>query len=262
MFHAKLLRQDWDKALPKYWNDDSAFKSHFLNALSITLPDCERFFIGTITPYLRQINDDDLAAQTKEFVKQESHHRHAHNHYNDWLEAQGLPVSELQASANRKWDWVIRHLSDEQKLAITICIEHITVVYASVFLSYPEILNRMHPHFRDIWRWHAVEEIEHKAVTMDVWNRFHGSPRLKWMAMAITLPVYMWYVGKNTLIFLHRDHRLWEWSTWKDMIQFLFNKQDGVVRRSFRMWMDMLRKDFHPNDHDHTDLLKIEKFSK
>lgn len=259
MFQAKLLRQDWNTPLPRYWNDDSAFKTHFLNALSITLPECERFFISTIVPHLQTIDDEVLLAEIKEFVKQESHHRHAHTQYNDWLEEQGLPVSALQEAADRKWALVNKYLSNEQKLAITICIEHITVVYASVFLTYPEILNRMHPHFREIWRWHAVEEIEHKAVTMDVWNHAQGSDLLKRFAMAITLPVYMWYVGKNTLIFLHRDKRLWEWSTWKDMIQFLFNKRDGVVRRSFNMWMDMLRGNFHPNDHDHAPLLKISK---
>lgn len=260
MFRAELLKQDWGRSLPKYWNDDSPFKTHFLNALSITLPDCEKFFIDTVRPHLHTLEDGPLLSELREFVKQESYHRNAHQYYNNWLDDQGLPASKLQSIANTKWNWVMKNLSNRNRLAITICIEHITVVYASVFLSYPEILHRMHPHFREIWQWHACEEIEHKAVTMDLWNYTKGPDWLKRLAMATTLPVYMWYVGKNTLIFLHCDNQLWKMQTWIDMIHFLFNKRDGVVRRSFKLWMDMLKLDFHPNDHDHTGLLSISKF--
>lgn len=255
MFHAYLLKQDWDKNLPKYWNDNSPFKTHFLNALSITLPDCEKFFIDTVKPHLKDSSDPDLV----EFVRQEGYHRNAHAHYNNWLEEQGLPANKLQTIANRKWDWVRKHLGNRSCLAITICIEHITVVYASVFLNHEDILNNMHPHFREIWQWHAYEEVEHKAVTMNLWNKLNGPVWLKRLAMMLVLPTYMWYVGKNTLIFLHADKQLWKLRTWKDMVHFLFNKKDGVVRRSFVPWVDLMKADFHPNHHDHTHLLELSK---
>jgi uncharacterized protein len=256
MFQAQLLTQDWGKELPIYWNDNSPFKTHFLNALSITLPDCEKFFIETVRHYSKDISDPAQLRDIGEFVKQESHHRHAHKKYNDWLQDQGLPVYKLQESTNSMWDIVRNHFGYRSWLALTICVEHITVVYASVFLTHSEILNNMHPQFEQIWRWHAVEEVEHKAVAMNVWNTTVNSNFYKNIAMLLVLPLYMWYVGKNTIIFLHTDKQLWKWRTLTDMISFLFNRKTGLLTRSFIPWLEFLRKNFHPNDQDHSYILQ------
>lgn len=255
MFKAHLLKQEWNHDLPRYWNDHSPFKTHFLNALSLTLPECEKFFIETIKQCSKELTDPMQINEVKEFVKQESHHRHAHAKYNNWLIKQGLPVDKLQAATDKKWNFVRTHLNLTSKLALTICVEHITVVYASVFLEHKEILQNMHPQFEQIWRWHAIEEIEHKAVAMNVWNSINGSNFYKTIAMFFVLPFYMWYVGKNTLVFLHADNELWKWTTWKDMISFLFNKQTGLLRRSFIPWLEFMLADFHPNDQNHSSIL-------
>lgn len=255
MFKSHLLNQDWNQPLPKYWNDNSPFKTHFLNALSLTLPECEKFFIETVKHYAKDITDPTQIRDLKEFVKQESHHRHAHKKYNDWLEQQGLPVQHLQGKTNLMWDMVRNKIDMRSRLALTICVEHITVVYASVFLSHPEILENMHPQFEQIWRWHAVEEVEHKSVAMNVWNSTVGTNSYKNLAMFCVLPMYMWYVGKNTIVFLHADKQLWKWSTWKDMITFLFNKETGLLTKSFIPWLEFMKKDFHPNDQNHLSIL-------
>lgn len=255
MFQSKPLTQEWSQSLPKYWNDNSPFKTHFLNALSLTLPECEKFFIETLKHYSKQITDPTLKLEVKEFVKQESHHRLAHKKYNDWLISQNLPVNRLQNSTNFMWNQVRSKINKRSWLALTICVEHITVVYASVFMSHPEILEKMHPQFEQIWRWHAIEELEHKSVTIDVWNEVEGSNFYKNLAMMLVLPMYMWYVGKNTIVLLHADNQLWKKETWKDMISFLFNKNTGLLNKSFKMWLDFLKKDFHPTDHDHSSIL-------
>ena len=255
MFKSHLLKQDWNQPLPKYWNDNSPFKTHFLNALSLTLPECEKFFIETVRHYAKEINDPTLTKEVKEFVKQESHHRHAHKHYNDWLEQQDLPVKKLQSATDRMWNYVRQKIDMRSRLALTICVEHITVVYASVFLQHPDILKQMHPQFEQIWRWHAVEELEHKAVAMDVWYATENSNFYKNLAMFFVLPTYMWYVGKNTILFLHADKQLWKLATWKDMLTFLFNNQTGLLTKSFMSWLEFMKTDFHPNDQDHSQIL-------
>lgn len=255
MFHSHLLNQTWDKPLPRYWNDQSPFKTHFLNALSLTLPECEKFFIETIHYYSKQLTDPVLKQEVKEFVKQESHHRHAHKKYNDWLDEQGLPVAKLQDDTDFMWDQVRRKINKKSWLALTICVEHITVVYASVFMNHPEILEKMHPQFEQIWRWHALEELEHKAVAMDVWYSTVNSNFYKNLAMMFVLPMYMWYVGKNTIVLLSADNQLWKLTTWRDMISFLFNRDTGLLRKSFIPWLDFLKKDFHPNNQDHQEIL-------
>lgn len=255
MFQSHLLKQDWEQSLPKYWNDNSPFKTHFLNALSLTLPECEKFFIETVRHCSKEITNPQLANEIKEFVKQESHHRNAHTHYNNWLQDQGLPAKELQHSSNRMWNFVRQWLDKKSWLALTICVEHITVVYASVFLQYQDILKKMHPQFEQIWRWHAIEELEHKAVAFDTWNAVKGNNLHKNIIMALVLPTYMWYVGKNTIVFLHADKQLWKWQTATDMICFLFNRKTGLLRKSFIPWLEFLSTRFHPNDQDHSKIL-------
>ena len=255
MFKSQPLIQDWLQPLPKYWNDNSPFKTHFLNALSLTLPECEKFFIETLKHYSKQIDDPTLTKEVKEFVKQESQHRHAHRKYNNWLLSHNLPVTKLQDDSTFMWDQARKYFNPKSWLALTICVEHITVVYASVFMSHPEILENMHPQFEQIWRWHAIEELEHKSVTLDVWNETEGSMFYKNLAMLFVLPMYMWYVGKNTIVLLHADKQLWKWSTWSDMLSFLFNTKTGLLTKSFIPWCDFLKKDFHPNDQDHREIL-------
>jgi predicted metal-dependent hydrolase len=255
MFQSVPLHQDWTQPLPKYWNDNSPFKTHFLNALSLTLPECEKFFIETLKYYSKDVNDPNLSKDIKEFVKQESQHRHSHRKYNNWLASQGLPIDRLQSDTNFMWNQVRNKINRRSHLALTICVEHITVVYASVFMTHPELLETMHPQFEHIWRWHAIEELEHKAVAMDVWYSTEDDNFYKNLAMFFVLPMYMWYVGKNTLVLLNADKQLWKWNTVKDMCSFLFNKRTGLLTKSFIPWLDFLKKDFHPNDQNHSSIL-------
>jgi predicted metal-dependent hydrolase len=117
----------------------------------------------------------------------------------------------------------------------------------------------MHPHFGDIWRWHAIEEIEHKSVAMDIWNQTYSDFIFQRLIMLVVFIYYIWIVGKNTLIFLQHDNQLWKWRTLTDMVSLFFDKQSGLILKSFVPWLDFMRTDFHPNDHDHTILLNYKK---
>jgi predicted metal-dependent hydrolase len=94
---------------------------------------------------------------------------------------------------------------------------------------------------------------------MDIWNTTTGSLFLRRLAMMLVLPTYMWYVGKNTIIFLYTDKQLWKWRTLMDMCSFLFNSEYGVVRKSFVPWLDFMEREFHPNQHDHSELIKCKE---
>lgn len=249
MFKSEPLRQEWDNNLPRYWMGESAFKSHFLNALSVTLPGCEKFFIESVRDY---VND----AEVQEFIRQEACHSKAHARYNQWLDQIGLPASQLENHQNYYWKW-LNHFSKPWWLAITTAIEHVTVIYATVFLERKELLAQMHPHFREIWQWHSCEEMEHRSVTMDVWRETGYSDWYRRAAMTFVLPAYFWFVGKNCLKFLAVDKKLWETQTWSDFVDLLFGKQYGIIRCSWNRWMDFYKKDFHPTDHN---AVSIEKF--
>lgn len=238
MFKSDPLRQDWTRELPQHWLDSSAFKSHFLDALSITLPGCERFFIQSVREYITD-------TEVQEFVRQEAAHRAAHADYNRWLTSHGYPVAQLEAVQNARWD-LLQRFSPVWQLAVVTAVEHVTVCYAQVFLESPELLASMHPHFREIWQWHSVEETEHAHVTMDLWNRLGYSDWYRRAAMTLVLPAYFWYVGKNCLVLLHQDGLLFRSETWLDFFDLLFSHRHGIIRRSWSRWMSFYQSKFSP----------------
>ena len=258
-FEAQSMRLEWSDDLPMNWNDNSPFKTQFLNALSVNFPEGERFFINSIKPFVEQINNEQQLADIKEFIKQENWHRFIHVQYNAWMERKGLPAQEVETKMNKFWNNLALKWSKTSCLAATVCIEHITAVNAQLFLSYRTNLKRMHPHFEQVWRWHGIEEIEHKAVAMDVYNAIGGKVFQRRLAMLLVLMYYTYYMFKNTFIFLRADKQLYKWKTLKDALVMLFDKQSGVIRCSMPQMLDFMRADWHPNQTNHSVLLKYSK---
>lgn len=260
-FTSKPLRLDWEKELPKYWFDNSPVKTHFFNALSITFPEGEKFFIDSIKALRDKIIDEQLLKDIDTFIKQENWHSYAHRQYNNWLLTQGLQSKKLEERFLRQFTFLTKNLNKKQKLTTTVCLEHITSTLANYMLEHPELLDSMDPHFRHLWIWHSVEELEHKNIAMDVLNstsKFTMNLRRLNMIFATTLLMLM--VFGNTISFLKADKQLWKWQTFKDATSFMFNKKNGFIRKSFKPWFNFMTYNFHPKNHDHTDLLR--KYSK
>ena len=253
MFKEQPLKQDWTQELPKYYFDNSPCKTHFLNALSITFPHGERFFIDSVKNYQDRITDAEQQQAISTFVKQENWHRYAHQQYNLWLTMQGLPAEYLEELALKKIEYIKTKISRRGQLASTVSLEHITAIFAEHLLTHPELLDSMHPHFRQLWTWHAIEEIEHKNVAMDTINAVGGS-KLR-LSMILTTINFAWDITRNTIVLLQADNQLWKWRTAKDAVGLLFNSKNGFVTKLFSPWLGFMRKNFHPSQHDNTALL-------
>lgn len=253
MFKEQPLKQDWTQDLPKYYFDNSPCKTHFLNALSITFPHGERFFIDSVKNYQDRISDPEQKEAILTFVKQENWHRYAHQQYNLWLTNQGLPAEYLEEVTLKKIDYIKTKISRRGQLASTVGLEHITAIFAEHLLTHPELLNSMHPHFRQLWTWHAIEEIEHKNVAIDTINAVGGG-KLKFSMMLTTLN-FIWDISRNVVVLLQADKQLWKLQTLKDAGSLLFNTKNGFVNHLFKPWLSFMRKDFHPSQHDNRNLL-------
>jgi len=258
MFTSLPLRLDWNQDLPRYWCDNSPFKTHFLNAQSTVFPPGEKFFIYSVKNFRDQITDENLKKQISEFIKQENWHSYAHEQYDRWLDSIGCPAQQIDRESAARFEWMKRNFSPRTCLAITTAIEHITALTGGHNLRNRTFMKMMHPHFEVIWRWHSIEEIEHKSVAMDVWRSTiddEGSRR-RWMMFAIMF--YMYCVLKATVQLLHADKQLWKWRTFKDAWIMLMAK-NGLFRGNFKGWLDYFKQGFHPNDHDDTKLLRFRK---
>jgi predicted metal-dependent hydrolase len=161
-----------DGDIPQYWFGGHPFKSRFFDAMSTIFPEGERYFISCVRDYRDQVTDPQLAEDIKSFIRQEGQHGIVHTQYNDRLKAQGIDVDKLEA-VNRKLLFGIlrKYLPPKQTLAETAASEHMTAIMAHGFFARKEVLESADPRMRAMYAWHAMEEIEHKAVAFDVMQK-------------------------------------------------------------------------------------------
>jgi uncharacterized protein len=160
-----------DGDIPKYWLEGDPFKSRFFDAMSMLFPEGEKFFIACVRDYRDQIADPVLAAQVKDFMYQEGQHGMVHTRFNERLRAQGVKVDEILERQRKILFGTYRgKLPPKYTLAQTAGAEHMTALMAHGFFG-RGLLAKADPRIRAMYAWHAIEEIEHKAVAFDVYQK-------------------------------------------------------------------------------------------
>src|SRR5688572_6935255 len=149
------------------WHPQGAHVSHIFNGESLFFPEGEQFFIDTVRHYRDRITDPKLKEDVRGFIGQEAMHGREHRSYNEALAAAGYPAAELERRAIKQLDRSRRMLRPRGQLAVTIALEHFTAILAEAMLSDDRVLAGVPPQMAALWRWHAIEETEHKAVAYD-----------------------------------------------------------------------------------------------
>ena len=252
------LQVNLQTPLRRHWNGGDAFLTALYNALSFSFPEGEQFFIESVRDAAQHL-DADLSQKTlldtvKGVSGQEASHRHLHAQYNTQLEAQGLKnhwgarIEKRKARIRRLLAKApTRHLHE---LAITAGYEHFTSVLGELTLENigknGDWLAHADTPIQTLWRWHAAEECEHKAVAFDVYQQLGGSNgwRVRWF-IYISLH-FTTDVIRQTINNLWHDRTLHKPSTWLSAFKFCFGRH-GWVWRCTPRFMAYLRKDFHPN---------------
>jgi predicted metal-dependent hydrolase len=108
---------------------------------------------------------------------------------------------------------------------------------------------------KDLWRWHSLEELEHKSVAFDVYRQIGGDNKMRTTVMRLSMMTLFWDVMKVAIKILRHDQQLWKWKTVKSMAKFLFSKQ-GFIRIHVPAYKAFFRDDFHPWDIDNRPLLE------
>ncbi|CAE7205056.1 unnamed protein product [Symbiodinium microadriaticum] len=252
-----------DPTIPKYWHSDCPGITNYLNALSVLFPEGETFFIDSARPYAKDIEDPKLRAEIKGFMTQEALHTREHVAYNDMLVRQGYPADKLEARLKKDLDMGRKMLPKSAQLAITCSLEHWTATMANALLCDPEALDGADPRMANVWRWHAVEETEHKAVCYDLYQeavtkelgeKAAYRQRIRSHIM-VALPFQIW-TFIFWLQFMKAAGELGNMKAWWNTFRFLWLRKNSVMRRVTREWFHYFRKDFHPWDHDNKHFIE------
>jgi hypothetical protein len=253
---------DIARALERDWFDNHAFKTAWFNAMSITFPLGEKFFIDSVRYYSGEITEPKLTADIKGFCGQEGFHSREHQRYNETLCRQrGYDLALLEGRLESNIKRAYKFLSPLQRLAATAALEHITAILAESALSADNpMIDTTDSAMRALWNWHAAEEMEHKSVAFDVYRAVGGTEKMRKRAMLqatffLTLDIMMGLVHM-----LRKDKKLWNARLWGQGWKFLFFK-GGILRRIWPAYKEYFRDGFHPWDRDTRPLLASWKIS-
>ncbi len=240
------------------WHPMGLHVAHYFNALSIFFPEGETFFIDSVRAFKDRIRTPKLAEEIKGFLGQEAMHSREHRRYNRALAAAGLPIDRLEKALTRRLDLMRKYFSPEHQLAVTIALEHYTAIMANVALDEEAVLDGADPGMSALWRWHAIEETEHKAVAWDVYQEVTGGglrAYLRRCRVMLLVTVTFWtQVFLYHFLLVYSDGKATDLRGWWQLVKFLWI-QPGAMRKLIPEWLAFFKPSFHPWEQDNSSLV-------
>lgn len=231
----------------------------FLNTFSIVLPVGERFFINSVRVYRDDISDPELKKAVTAFIGQEAMHGREHEEYNAALFARAPIAPKFEKFVLGLLNGVSKYAPKSFGLSATIALEHFTALLADSVLSIPEVTEGADPKYTALWKWHALEETEHKAVAFDVWEAVMGKGFRAYSIRSfglVTATIIFWTLVVPVMLEVIRtEGKLSDTKGWKNFFRYTFG-DIGILRKQLGNYFDYFRPDFHPWDHDNREYLK------
>jgi len=246
----RRLLVDMEAPVARHWCGGDAFRTALFNALSMSFPVGEQFFIDSVRNGFKALpaeRQERFRAEVQGFVGQEATHRRLHGLFNTHLERLGLVNDWAPRAAQRLK--LLEGLDPRHALGITAANEHFTAIMADWMLRHPDMVGSDDARLSTLWLWHSAEESEHKSTAFDLYQALGGNEewRVRWFRR-VTM-IFLADTLRQTVDNLRRDGTLWRWATWKSAARSLFGRR-GLVRQTFRPWRAYLRADFHPSLQD------------
>jgi predicted metal-dependent hydrolase len=231
----------------------------FFNTFSIVLPVGERFFIDSVRAYRDEITDPELKKAVTAFIGQEAMHGREHEEYNAAFFARTPVAPKFERFVQNVLSYLTRKMPRPIGLSGTIALEHFTALLADGLLSEPRVMAGADPHYAALWKWHALEETEHKAVAYDVWEAVMGRGGkayfLRGVGLVLATVIFWGLVLPVFLQVLRTEGKLTDLKAWRQFYRYNFG-EIGLLRLQLRHYLDYFRPGFHPWDHDNRAYLQ------
>jgi predicted metal-dependent hydrolase len=248
-----------DAATPRLWHGGRIEATAIYNALSTTFPKGEAFFVESVRAF-RDGAPARLAEEIKAFTTQEAIHSREHDAFNKRAAESGYDLRKLEERVEQRLS-ITKGRPPVVSLAATMALEHFTAILAHQLLADPRHLQGADKETADLWRWHAVEEIEHKGVAYDTWlNATRHWPR--WTRWKLKARV-MLLVTRNFLVDrtagaleLMRQDGVTGFRAWRLLLWYLWVRP-GMFRKIAGAWLKFFLPRFHPWNEDDRHLLRV-----
>ena len=241
-----------DRTAARWWNGGDPVATAFYNSLSLTFPKGEAFFIESVRNF-RDSVPASQQAQIDAFIKQEAAHSREHSHLNNQVEQAGYDVGPMHADLDSR----LAEMKDQPAivgLVTTVALEHFTAIIAHACLKSERHFKNASPDAAGLWKWHAIEEIEHKGVAYDTFlaatQKLSNYKRWKFRSLVMLHISYTFLRGRVRAMrqFLKQDGMDGP-RTWLRIFAYLLI-YPGLLREIFPAWLSFFRPRFHPWQHD------------
>jgi len=251
------LKLDRNADHGRWWHGGDPVATAYFNALSAAFPQGETFFIEAVRRF-RDRTDGKLQEQIAAFIQQEAAHTREHVVFNRLIKGAGYDTSAMDAETRRRID-LARSRHPVVQLAITVALEHFTAIMAHSLLTDPKPLPGAPPEVLQLWQWHAIEEVEHKAVAYDTFLAVTRelSPARRWALrchVMLLISVQFWYSNFQRMADFFRQDGINTPRTWWRVMKYLW-VTPGMMRKIFLPYLSFYRPGFHPWDHNDRRLI-------
>ncbi len=264
---ARVVRFDYASAMRqnRYWHGGDPVSTHFFNALQALFPEGERFFMDSARDVRDMLGKDNISEELNEqirlFIRQEAMHGREHDAWTTALIELGYVGMEgFDLKLKRDNQWSRKKIPPLWRLSMTAASEHFTASLAHLFIyQRPDLIEKAASPFRELLVYHAMEEVEHKAVCYDLYKAAKGGYFLR-IAGMLFVTVDLLIRLRNRQEYLLKKDGQWNAATQRKMRDLLWGK-DGIMRVLAPYLLQYFRPDFHPWETDERrDLLA--KFGK
>lgn len=239
--------------MPRWIYAGNRTATTYLSVLSAFFPPGEEFFVRSVRRYASRITDPTLKARVNGFIAQEVIHGREHDRLNEVLSERGFNLEVAEKSLAVALG-ILERLPHSQQLACTAFMEHFTAIMAEETLA-TEDQGRgyIHDDVKELWLWHALEELEHKSVSFEVYEQVGN----RWVERLLAQPLVLATVGPALVI-------SWTWllvtegalTRPKDVaegLKLMFGPGE-ILRTVFAKLPRFGRRDFHPAAKDTGEL--------
>ena len=136
----------------------------------------EPFFVKSLRRVIDHISDEKLRDDVDRFSRQEAQHYQRHADFNKIVLAHGYPgLQERVDRLKQDFDGFLSQRSDRFRIGYIEGFESYTTQLGLKLLGsglYDH--KRTDPAFGNLFKWHMLEEVEHRNVAFDVYQHLYG----------------------------------------------------------------------------------------
>ena len=235
--------------IPKIWHGNSLIVTHFFNGINLFLPSFELMMVRVMKNQLNNIEDSELKKQICGFIAQEANHSQAHHQYNQILRKQGYKVEKwLKFTDLILLEILEKRLGKIVSLATIAGFEHLTTLLAGIVLKV-DMLEPADFRMKDLWQWHAAEEIEHSSLAFIYLQKINNSYWLRVLGGILGAVIVVSFIAGGMLLLVIQERDFFSWKTLTDLNKLLFTKYK-LIPYGLKPFLEYFQFKFRPCNQD------------